>query len=373
MLKEGLVSVGTRGASGDDMMTVMGTIGDNKYRYQPIESCQDYYANFDNPTDPGDSVHLSRILEWYKNYFVAGEEVDATVSSGASLLMPIGFLKAIRNLSDLSNGRRAIIIGGDKGASNPNRFRGLSDPHIAFHGSFSMMVNFHAIKLYCISRGGFALMDNQEEASLMVNAFVLTGEEDTSTNDVIGSNGERQSKYRYLCNAFEDNVNSFSPNDFYLMQRALKEESSKPTLASIVSLLKLSNWDTEIFFKFRDNILAEIPRATHGLRNDLERGAKRIWDQYYHLENEKDVAFELGRLLFGLHYFEQSLEFYQLSLDLFGFHHVTHHNQGLCNSSLNKYDAAAICFKKSLELKPDYEKAAIWLEKVKEAQISSLD
>jgi tetratricopeptide (TPR) repeat protein len=85
------------------------------------------------------------------------------------------------------------------------------------------------------------------------------------------------------------------------------------------------------------------------------------------------VAFELGRLLFGLHYFEQSLEFYQLSLDLFGFHHVTHHNQGLCNSSLNKYDAAAICFKKSLELKPDYEKAAIWLEKVKEAQISSLD
>ena len=235
-------------------------------------------------------------------------------------------------------------------------------------------------------------MDDQEEASLMVNAFVLNGTDDGEngnssgdgdvTSDSYGNvsgmdnlrhlvqhdiNNERQNNYRNLLNAFEDNINAFSPNDFYLMQRSLKEEHAKPSLASIVSLLKLSKWDTEIFFKFRDSILQELPRASHGMRNHLERGAKCIWANYYHLDNEKDVAFELGRLLFGLHFFEQSLEYYQLSSDLFGMHHVTHHNQGLCHSSLSNYVAAADCFKKSLEMKPDYEKAAVWLGKVKKA------
>ncbi len=383
VLKEGLVSVGTNYAetlsdvstassdvSGD---TMIGNL-QNEYKYKPIENTQDYYSNLQ------DSNHFAKILEWYRDYFSGKEDVEETIdSSGASFLLPIGFLRAFRNVSDFSMSKRAIVISGDKGASNPDRFRGLSSPHIAYHGSFSVMVNFHAIHLYCLSKGGFALLDNQEEASLVVNAFILTGEDDISSNKKIDTsrawpiNHEIRSLYKRLYNSFEDNVHAFSPNDFYLIQRALKDETSKPSLASMVSLLKLSNWDSEVFFKFRDSILAEIPRATHGLRNELQRGAKLIWDNYYHLDNEKDVAFELGRLLFGLHYFELSLEFYQLSLDLFGSHHVTHHNQGLCNSSLNKYDAAAICFQKSLELKPDYEKAAIWLEKVKESQISPLD
>jgi len=52
-----------------------------------------------------------------------------------------------------------------------HRFRGLADPHIAVHGSFSVMVNYHAIGLYCTSRFGFVLHDPQEEASLKVSAW----------------------------------------------------------------------------------------------------------------------------------------------------------------------------------------------------------
>lgn len=37
------------------------------------------------------------------------------------------------------------------------------DPHIAVHGSFSVMVNYHAIGAYFTSRGGFALHNPQEE------------------------------------------------------------------------------------------------------------------------------------------------------------------------------------------------------------------
>ena len=375
VLKEGLVSVGIKdGKETSDTTGVIGNI-QNEYKYQPVGSnLADYYST---GAQASDQLHLSRIMDWYRSYFAPDAKPDVMAPSGASLLMPIGFLNAVRNLSDLSNGR-AMIITGDKGTSNPNRFRGLSEPHIAFHGSFSLMVNFHAIKLYCMSRGGFALICEQEEASLMVNAFVLTGDEGSSATDLLTDNDiinvERQEKFRDLHNSFDDNINNFSPNDFYLLQRSLKEEVvQKPSLASIVALLKLSNWDCEVFFKFRDDILAELPRATHGMRNDLERGVRRLWDSYYHLDNDKDIAFELGRLLFGMHYFQQALEFYELSVKLFGEHHITHHNQGLCHSSLKNYDSAAICFKKSLAMKPDYEKARKWLDKVTADQMLSLD
>jgi hypothetical protein len=53
------------------------------------------------------------------------------------------------------------------------------DPHVAVHGSFSVMVNYHAIGLYCTSRSGFVLHDPQEEASLKVSALVFTGESST--------------------------------------------------------------------------------------------------------------------------------------------------------------------------------------------------
>ena len=36
-------------------------------------------------------------------------------------------------------------------------------------------MNYHAIGMYFISRGGFALHNPQEEASLKVSAFVLSG------------------------------------------------------------------------------------------------------------------------------------------------------------------------------------------------------
>lgn len=36
-------------------------------------------------------------------------------------------------------------------------------------------VNYHAIGMYFVSRGGFALHNPQEEASLKVSAFVLSG------------------------------------------------------------------------------------------------------------------------------------------------------------------------------------------------------
>lgn len=47
----------------------------------------------------------------------------------------------------------------------------------------------------------------------------------------------------------------------------------------------------------------------------------------------QDIAFEIGRLYYGIRLYDEALEFYTHSRDTVGEHHVTYHNMGLCHYS----------------------------------------
>mmetsp|Transcript_9939 Transcript_9939/g.12522 ORF Transcript_9939/g.12522 Transcript_9939/m.12522 type:complete len:171 (+) Transcript_9939:1-513(+) len=148
-------------------------------------------------------------------------------------------------------------------------------------------------------------------------------------------------------------------------KKSLKEEGN-PSLVSILSLLRLSNWDPDIFYKFRDNILSFVSSAGTRLHADLYNSTTKLWDNYFHLGNYdsgKDIAFELGRLCYGLSLFEDALNYYQISLELYGNHHITFHNSGLCHYSLSNYESAKENFGWALDMKPDYEKSKTWLQR----------
>jgi tetratricopeptide (TPR) repeat protein len=407
-LKEGLVSTGSRSKEEPDPLDpeIIKRLC-NKYQYNPVDAA--YYKEED-----GDEVHLERILQWYKDCF--GDNIH-----GASIVFPIGALRALRRLSAFS-GNKAIVISGDKGNNNPEQFVGLMDPHIAVHGSFSLMVNYHAVGAWFTSRGGFALHNPQEEASLKVGCFVLDGSsEDEALKDsawlqppapkepletpyefsgVVGpgeslgpalkvkplvkayrgssttvsvdmvdnladKDNERSNAYPYLKQAFEDAINSFGPNDFFVLQKSLKEDSPNPPLKSVISLLKLGDWDPDVFFKFRDAMLNQISNCGQKLRNDICRGIPRVWENYYQLDMDKDIAFEIGRFFYGIRDYTNALHFYVESTSTTGEHHVTYHNQGLCQYSRGYLEIALAHFEKAVSLNADYEKARNWIDKVK--------
>jgi tetratricopeptide (TPR) repeat protein len=355
ILMEGLVSTGsTNTAEPDPLDPAIIQRLSNEYKYVPIT--EEYYLE-----EEGDEPHAARILKWYKDFYTEMRE-------GASILIPIGALRALRRLTKFSNGR-AIVISGDKGNNNPEQFVGLMDPHIAVHGSFSLMVNYHAIGMWFTSRGGFAMHNPQEDASLKVSCFVLHPEESGVMNEWTGKNvdeldNSRMKHFPHLCSAFHDAVNIFGPNDFFVMQKTLKEDMQNPPLRSIISLLKLSDWDADVFFKFRDNILNQVPNSGQKLKSDLCRGIPRLWQNYYELDVEKDIAFEIGRVYYGVKDYANALTYYKLSTTLVGEHHVTYHNQGLCYYSLGQLEQALELFKKAHSMNKDYEKARSWSERV---------
>ncbi|GMH64023.1 hypothetical protein TrLO_g8109 [Triparma laevis f. longispina] len=363
-LKEGLISVGSsRKEEPDPLDPEIIKNFNNLYKYENIET--NYYSDGE---DADDGIHLERILAWYKDYFGNNDPSEI----GASVLFPIGALRALKHLSAMSTGR-AFVISGDKGNNNVDQFRGLMDPHIAVHGSFSLMVNYHAIGAYFTSRGGFALHNPQEEASLKVSCFVLPGVNNVGDEEGVAPfmgegmerlDTERSRKFPRLRQAFNDYAESFGPNDFFIMQKSVKEDAPNPTLKSVVALLKLGDWDPDVFYKFRDTILNQVGTASSKLRNDLCRGIPRIWENYYQLDKEKDVAFEIGRFFYGIRDFAKALRYYTISSETIGEHHVTFHNMGLCFYSLHMPQDAAEHFQKSINLNANYAKAQSWLQKV---------
>ncbi|CAM9189028.1 unnamed protein product [Discosporangium mesarthrocarpum] len=359
-LKEGLISVGSKRKEEPDPLDpdIIQRL-DNKFCYRDTK---DYYKDED-----GDEEHFRRILHWYVDY-------AAKNPGGISILFPVGALRALRRLMSFSK-NRALVISGDKGNNNPEQFRGLMDPHIAVHGSFSVMVNYHAIGAYFTSRGGYALHNPQEEASLKVSAFVLTGDGEADVNanvsdwtgDVIERMDlERSKHFPHLAAAFKTNVEQFGPNDFFVMQKCMKEDTATPTLKSVVALLKLGDWDPDVFYKFRDTILNQVSTAVLKLRKDLCRGIPRVWENYYMLDKDKDVAFEIGRFYYGIREYQNALRFYQDSSANVGEHHVTFHNMGLCYYSMGDLERAKLNFEDALGLNADYEKARSWHRKVQQ-------
>mmetsp|Transcript_68258 Transcript_68258/g.134168 ORF Transcript_68258/g.134168 Transcript_68258/m.134168 type:complete len:630 (+) Transcript_68258:26-1915(+) len=358
-LKEGLISVGSKHTEEPDPLDpeIIQRL-ENEYRYVDIEPT--YYQS-----EEGDEKPIRRVLQWYLEHFKDN-------ARGASILLPIGALRALRRLSLFSNGR-ALVISGDKGNNSPEQFTGLMDPHIAVHGSFSLMVNYHAVGAWFTNKGGFALHNPQEEASLKVSTFVLSPERTFDNkdedSDFMGENlaaldAARAKHFPHLLQAFRDWVDVFGPNDFFVLQKSLKEDLSNPPLRTVVAMLKLGDWDPDVFFKFRDTILMHAPTCGQKLRNDLCRGIPRVWENYYILDTDKDIAFEIGRFYYGIKDYEHALSFYKESTSTVGEHHVTYHNQGLCYYSLKKLPMALDMFRKAFSMCAEYEKARNWIEKV---------
>ena len=182
---------------------------------------------------------------------------------------------------------------------------------------------------------------------------------------------------------------AFGPNDFFNLQRELEHVIKRmPTdtaprsttvkesqhlaassrslghLKMVMSLLQLSDWDPDLVYKFRETILDHLGFLGPRLQEDLTRGMRRAFSNYFLLDMERDFAFEMGRYFYGIRNYEEAIHYYALSAEQTGEHHITTHNTGLCLYSMRKLHEALSRFSRALELNADYAKAKMWKARV---------
>lgn len=178
----------------------------------------------------------------------------------ASIIIPVGGIKLLKLLEEISNHQLMAIVG-DKGYSNLNELNILRDPHIALHGSFSFMVNFDAVSKYIVSRNGHYINTPYCDGFKVFTYF-------------IGLNKEELSNTLF---SFKQSMISFGPESFSTLQRCIKEESI-PKFKHLQALLRLSDGDPDVFYKFRGIIVEQGTSniSPDGSNADLILDLKRV-------------------------------------------------------------------------------------------------
>ncbi len=302
-----------------------------------------------------------------------------------SVPMPVGGLCAASHAASLSASSACLLLLGDKAFNHLEELKGIRDPHVPLHGSFSFMANLHAARLHALSLRGFTLQTPYVEgfkcaalwlpgssaarsssaASTKAGALPprLSVEELLAAEEQLLPSWALQLFPRLTC-AWADSMDVFCPDDFANLQRCVRDEIREPSLKTILTALRMSCWDSEVFLKFKQTLIERAPAAGEKLQADLYRDCSNVMERHFLLSQDKDVSFEVGRICMGLRRYAEAINLFLASSRQTGEHQVTTYNMGICLFHVKAYAASSACFRRALTLKPDYKDAATWLARV---------
>lgn len=298
-----------------------------QYRHRPITA--NYYTQPD----------LNRLLGYYR------QQLDDT-----TLLFPRAALDSIRQFSLMTNGR-LLLLSADKGYAQEEALAGWRDQVLTVHGSFSMMVNYHAIEQFVRNMQGRALHTGHSHYSLNISAFLL---------------GQHLAVYPETQQAYQEAIDTFGPDDFFVLKEGVQKNYDDFSIAQLVAFLRLSGWDADIFFACCQSLLNQLKEATSDEQKALVEMAHKVWDTYYPLGEIEDVPFQLGMVLYTIGRYEEAMVYFQHSLEMHGPHPSTSYNIGLCYYGLQQLDKALEYFEETLDQDSAFEGAMTMWREVKE-------
>lgn len=267
---------------------------------------------------------------------------------GTSLLFPCAALRCVRNLGRLSGGR-LLLVSGDKGYSREEELARVSGPGLAVHGSFSLMVNYHALGRWFVHRGGTFLHTSQLQGSFQVIAGLLGAP----------PGGTVETRM-----AFDDAIERRGPRDFFEVKSGLELCYGNLSLEMLLAWLRLSGGDASVLLGAFPNLLEKVATASEPLLRELHLAIHQVWEAYFPIREHRDLAFHLGVLLSEMRYYPDALFLFQQSVGIYGPNPATLYNIALCLHHLGDHEAAMEEVERSLEASPDFEPALTLREEI---------
>jgi len=193
--------------------------------------------------------------------------------------------------------------------------------------------------------GGFHLHSPHQAEDFKNNVLGLIKREDGST-DV---------DFPELNFVYKNAVNSFGPDDYFLLWKSVRTKDAFPS--HILTLLRLSNHDPDLFFRFRNTLLEKADNSPY--LKEILKELDLVWDHYYPngVHEEEYIAFSIGRIMFKSGEFGKALVYFEESLKIDQEDQATYYNIGLCKEYLGFPHEALMWYNKSLVKKPDFQRA----------------
>ena len=310
--------------------------------------------------DPLDPSLLSRVSLRYEKRAVqaAGYYQDETLNrlladyeqhfSHMALRFPIVSFRCCEVLRRISGGR-LLLLTSDKGYIDEDTLTALRAPRIAVHGSFSMGVNYHALRRYFQLLDGEALHGGHPHEHLTTLAFLL---------------GDTQQLHQTK-EAFDDYIGSIGPDEFFSLKRALEHDPDALPLSSLLALLRLGGDDSWLVCHYQSQLIDKVKVATDAERKEISQLLDRAWDGYYHIAESTDFPFSAGMILYEMGLYAQAQTFFERSLRLYGTDANTYYNIGLCHHQEQRPKEAIVFIEKATRLQPEHKAAKDMLAELK--------
>ena len=294
-----------------------------------------------------------------KSYY--GEEAfDGLLNSYSDLLSddtylqyPIGALRGLDNLKKLSN-NQLLLLSSDKGYVSLQEIDELEPPELAFHGSFSLMVNFHALGEYCKSQGGDYRLPYAIDG--FVSGLFLIGAQlqDLPTTQL----------------AQQQSLTSFGPAEFFCFYEHMESIIEKQPLKTIAAYLSLSRWDPYIYEQVSERINELIDDADDDLVQYLTQHLPQVAEQFYYLPDSHDILFDLGVYYHEAEDYERAIFYYEQSAKYFELSYALHFNWGYSLYYCDQLQEAITHFEAALRFDPKDKDARQWLAVAKKELVT---
>ena len=318
-LYEGLISVSSKEDSlaSEDKSILAGL--DYTYIDKPIQG-NGYY----------EEPNTNDILLYYK---------DCLEDSAFSV--PIIALRCISRLKRLFNDD-LLILSTDKGYRNISSMDKNYHPFLSKHGSISLTVNFHAMELYFNSLGGEAIHSLYDHENVTMSLFLLS---------------QRSHNFIETSMSYREIIESIGPDDFYLIKKAVVPFHNSLSTKELLTFLRYTVWDARTFLEFYNTLLERITEEENFPGDELVAIIHNIWDNYFPIGEEGDLASCLASLLGYFGHDAEAIELYKNSIEFYGEDAAIYYEIALCYYNLGKPESALEYLENSLHLNPDFDES----------------
>jgi hypothetical protein len=255
--------------------------------------------------------------------------------------LPIIAFRCITRLKNLFNDD-LVLLSTDKGYRSASSMHKNYHPYLTKHGCVSLTVNFHALELYFKGLGGKAIHSIYEHENVTLSLFLLS---------------QRSHDFVETAMAFHEIIESIGPDDFYIIKKAVVPLNKSLTTKELLTFLRYTVWDARTFLEFYNTLLERIADEKDFPKDELIIVIHKIWEHYFPIGEEGDLAFCFGSILGYWGYDSDAIKFFKSSLEFYGEDAAINYEIALCYYNLQELEKAMEYVEKSLILDHDFEES----------------
>ncbi len=250
------------------------------------------------------------------------------------LFFPLVGLRALERLRGLSQ-KGFMLFSADKGQYQFEALAQHQAPDLIKHGSFSLWVNYHALQQFYENQGAMVLLPGRAHHSLTIACILAL---------------RRPGDYPETIQAYGRRVERFGPDDFFSLKKHFENHIDSMDLRHLLAYLRLSGYDARFFQQGIEHFEELIVSLDPSEKQELSKIIDKVWEMYFPLGEEYDLAFGMARVLLKIGYYQKALEYYRRSLERYPEEAYTYGDMAVCARHSQDLEAALTYIEKAIKL-----------------------